>query len=142
MGGTATKAVYIIDDHSGMRYTLRCFVDLEPQLRTCGDAPSAEKALEDLGQRAPGSKQWPDLLLVDVSLPGMSGIEFVRQVKDSYPDLACLMLSGHDKRVYVTRALQAGANGYVMKGMPDQILEGIHSVLEGNMFVSEQVGQS
>ncbi len=79
------------------------------------------------------------MLLVDVSLPQMNGIELVAVLHTMYPELPCLMLSGHHAAHYVTRALEAGAWGYVLKDNPNEIIEGIERVLEGKIYVCKRL---
>jgi DNA-binding NarL/FixJ family response regulator len=98
-----------------------------------GLATTAEQALEEL----PGLKV--DLILVDVSLPGMSGIDLVAALQHGNHGVPCLMLSGHASRQYVERSLDAGARGYVLKDDIGGILEGIHEVLNGGIYISEQL---
>jgi len=76
---------------------------------------------------------------VDVSLPDMSGIDFVAALQKDYPHLPCLMLSGHTSAQYVERSLAAGARGYVIKDNFNGILEGIERVLQGEIYISEEL---
>ena len=115
-----------------MREMLRDFIGEELDLEVCGSAASGEEALESLKDAD------VDLVLVDVSLPKMSGIELVQQLQARRPELRCLMLSGHGESGYVQRSLAAGAKGYIMKGNPYEIPEAITTVLDGGMYLSEQ----
>jgi DNA-binding NarL/FixJ family response regulator len=124
--------IYIVEDHQVMRSTLELFVDREPAFDIVGTTDNAEDALAAL-QDDP-----PDLVVVDVSLPGMSGIDLVRKLRAEHPDLLCLMLSGHAESVYVSDAMDAGARGYVMKGDPNRILDAIRVVLDGDIYLSDQ----
>jgi len=96
-------------------------------------AGSAERALEHLPDPA------VDLVLVDVSLPMMSGIGLVILLHEKYPALPCVMISGHFSGYYVRRSLDAGARGYLLKDNADDILEGIQRVLEGDIYVSAEL---
>ena len=96
-------------------------------------ARSAEEALEQI------SSIEVDLVLVDVSLPMRSGISLVLVLHEKYPDLPCVMLSGHLSTQYVRRSLEAGARGYLIKDHADQILKGIQHVLDGEIYVSEEL---
>ncbi|MGE5072056.1 MAG: response regulator transcription factor [Anaerolineae bacterium] len=95
-------------------------------------ASSGEQAVEQL-------KENPnvDLVLIDVSLPGMSGIRLLRAVHDLKPGLPCLMVSGHLATHYVQQSMAAGARGYVLKEDIPGILEGINQVLSGGQFISQ-----
>jgi DNA-binding NarL/FixJ family response regulator len=82
---------------------------------------------------------------VDVALPGMTGIEFVRRFRRRDSHTPCVMLSGHQDPLYVRQALEAGATAYVIKGNPDELVAAIRSVLRGERYVAgeaENVGTS
>ncbi len=122
--------IYIVEDHFVMRTMLKEFVEALPDLEVCGTAGSAEEALADPG------KLEADLLLVDVSLPGMSGIDFVRELKTTQPSLPCLMLTGHEQPAYVDQALAAGAVGYVIKGDPVNLYGMLDRIRDGDFVLS------
>ena len=124
------RNVYIVEDNELVRGTLQEFIEMDPDLQVCGVADTAEAALQRL------SSVDADLLLADVSLPGMSGIDLAREVKAQWPDLLCLMLSGHQEPTYARSALAAGARGYVLKGNPVEITDAIRNVLGGETYVS------
>jgi DNA-binding NarL/FixJ family response regulator len=96
-------------------------------------APSAEAALDQLPNLV------IDLVLVDVSLPHKSGIDLVLDLQQLYPDVLCVMLSGHASQHYARSSLTAGARGYLLKDNTEEILDGIRRVLQGEIYVSEQV---
>ena len=122
--------IYIVEDHVLMRDVLSEFIEGVPALDLCGAATTAEEALERMGQAN------PDLALIDVSLPRMSGIDLVRELHQRQPELPCVMLSGHQEVTYVERALEAGARGYVLKGDPFEIPRAIQCVLNGGTYLS------
>jgi DNA-binding NarL/FixJ family response regulator len=126
--------IYLVEDHPLMRATLSEYLATAPDLRLCGTAATGELALEALASDP------PDLLLVDVSLPGMSGLELVENVVQRWPGVACVILSGHPQPAHVERALQAGARGYILKGNPYEIPEAIRHVLDGGTYLSEGLG--
>jgi len=103
------------------------------QLDVIAVAKSAEEALERLPDLA------VDLVLVDVSLPKRSGISLVVVLHEKYPDLLCVMLSGHLSPHYARRSLEAGARGYLIKDDGEGILKGIQHVLQGEIYVSEEL---
>ena len=128
------KKIYIVEDHQVMRAGYILLIEMEPDLEVCGEAESAREALEQIPDLA------PDLAVVDVSLPGMSGIELVEKLQVSHPELPILVISGHDEDLYAHRTLQAGARGYIDKSaVADVLPDAIRRVLRGELYVSDQV---
>lgn len=123
-----SKNVYVVEDHPRMRDLLREWIDDLPGLSVCGAAESAEAALQEL------ETVRPDVVLIDMSLPMMGGIELVAALRERHPNLCCLILSGHNEARYVERALAAGAAGYLLKGKPAEIEEAIATVLAGGRY--------
>lgn len=116
---------------------LRQLIDREPDLTVCGDAADAETALEGIRQ----SK--PDLVVVDITLGGTSGIDLVKAIKNESEDFQVLVVSMHDESLYAERALRAGAMGYVMKQEPAKTVKtAIRKVLGGDMHLSEKMSSS
>src|SRR5690606_32677053 len=109
------------------------------QTTVVGSAEDALRYLEALAKQDDDGNNLPDLVLVDVSLPGISGIELVGKSNVAYPGLLCLMLSGHKEPAYVQRSLELGARGYVAKGNPPAIVEGVRRVLDGELYLSDDV---
>jgi len=127
------STLLLVEDNAILATTLVRFLNAQAKLRVAAIAPSAEAALEEVRRVA------FDLALVDVSLPGISGIDFVGVLREQYPEVKCLMLSGHQEADYVGRALAAGAKGYVLKSDPMAILEGVQHVLEGKVYLSKDL---
>lgn len=125
--------VFLVDDHDVVRTMLDLYIRRAQDLSVCGMAASGEEALELATAEA------CDVALLDVAMPGMSGIELARRLRERHPRLKCLMLSGHAEQVYVKGALEAGALGYVMKGDPNAILGAIRQVLRGEVYLSNEV---
>ncbi|MFU8814591.1 MAG: response regulator transcription factor [Pseudomonadales bacterium] len=125
-----TIEVFLVEDHGMMRDALVEFLGGFPGVSVCGTAESAAEALERLGELKPG------LVLADVSLPGMSGIELVQEICRRWPDLPCLMLSGHHASSYVQRSRSAGARGYLLKGNPDELQPAIEQIANGGTYFS------
>ena len=118
-------SIFIVEDHPMMRQVLRQLLTDEPDLSVVGEAGSAEAALTALPDLT------PDLLMVDLSLPGVSGIELVRELKRQRPELRCLVVTGHTDPLYRTAAAEAGAAGYVTKDDPSSVLTAVREVLKG-----------
>jgi len=130
-----TTYIYLVEDHPIMQQTLRTHLKRLPDVTVCGVAATAKDALAAIPEAE------ATLVLVDVSLPDMSGIELVRQLQQLQPSLRCLMLSGHQDETYVKRALAAGASGYLEKGNPGEIAIAIAQVLAGEIYLSESMRQ-
>jgi DNA-binding NarL/FixJ family response regulator len=122
--------VLVVEDHAVMREVICETVDRHPQCVLVGAVRTAEEALGRLQQDA------VDLVLVDVSLPQMSGLELIREIRKRFPGRPCLIISGHMEVAYARLALAAGASGYVLKGRPDDLDAGISAALEGNIYLS------
>lgn len=121
-----TCRIFIVEDHPSMRSAYTMVINAEPDLEICGEAESAEETLEILDDFN------PDLLLVDISLPGMSGIDLLRELQNQKRNLASIVVSGHDDRTYIDQILKYGASAYVMKHQgPDVLLETIRQVIFG-----------
>jgi DNA-binding NarL/FixJ family response regulator len=116
-----------------MRETLSQFVREMTDVDLIGAVGSGPEALRFC------AKQQPALALIDVSLPEMSGIELVRELRSRFPAVICLMLSGHQEITYIRRALANGAQGYVLKGDPEELLRAIASVTVGQTYLSEPI---
>ncbi len=129
--------ILIVDDHPLFRQGLQQMIDENPETTVCGQAADAAQAL----QLIPELK--PDLVLVDISLAGTSGIDLIKSIRDKYEDLAVLVISMHDESLYAERALRAGAKGYVMKHEPGRTVEtAIATVLGGDIYVSPRMSTS
>lgn len=123
----------VVEDNAVLASTMVRFLRDQGDLTVVGVATTAEAALEQLETLV------VDLVLVDVALPAMSGIDLVAIVHKRYPELPCLMLSGHNEIDYVRRALAAGAKGYVVKGSPLTIKVAVKRVLAGEIYLSDEL---
>lgn len=133
----AKSRVFIVDDHTMFREGLRQLIEREPGLTVCGDAASSTEALQGIRDTK------PDVVLVDISLSGTSGIDLIKSIKAEYDDLPVLVISMHDESLYAERALRAGAMGYVMKHEPAKTMKAaIHKVLGGDMALSEKMASN
>ena len=124
----------IVDDHSLVRDGLRARLSVVAGLQVIGEAAGGEQALQLAAELA------PDLMLVDVGMRGMNGIELATILRDRHPAIRVLMLSMYDTREYVLSAVRAGARGYVLKESPtEEILSAISAVCAGGNYFSAQV---
>jgi DNA-binding NarL/FixJ family response regulator len=125
------SSILIIEDHRLFADAVQRLLSGQSDLGIVDIVKSGEEALKKL----PGLKV--DLVLVDVSLPTISGIDLVQQIHTEFPHLRCLMMSGHMTPKYVKRSLEVGASGYVLKDDVNGIVEGIRRALDGEIYVSE-----
>lgn len=126
-------SILLVEDHEIFARALLRVLRERGQMDIVAVARSAEEALERIAELE------VDLVLVDVSLPHGSGINLVMSLQQKYPDLPCIMLSGHVSQHYARRSLAAGARGYLVKDHAEEILSGIQRVLQGEIYVSEEV---
>ncbi len=126
-------SIFIVEDHAIFAQSLLRVLREKGHWDVVDVAGSAEEALEKIPDLN------IDLVLVDVSLPKRSGISLVFLLHEKYPELPCVMLSGHLSPHYVRTSLEAGARGYLVKDRAEGILTGIRHVLEGEIYVSEEL---
>lgn len=132
-----THRLLIVDDHPLFREGLRQIIERDPDLNVCGEAANSAEALALI----PGIH--PDLVLVDISLGGSSGIDLIKAIKSQYDELPVLVVSMHEESLYAERALRAGAMGYIMKHEPGKTVKAaIHKVLGGEMYLSEKMSST
>lgn len=129
------SSILLVEDHPTFANALLSILNKVDDLNVVAVVQTAEKALEKLGEIE------VDLVLVDVSLPRVSGISLVESIRDKYPGLPCVMLSGHLSAEFVRRALDAGARGYLIKDNPEGILAGIRHVFGGGIYISKELGE-
>lgn len=131
----ANKRIYIVDDHPLMRKGLVMTIEKEMGFEVCGQAESAEEGLNEI------IKLKPDAAVFDISLPGMNGIELIKNVLHQMPDLKILVVSRHDEELYAERALRAGAKGYLMKlEAGETLVTALRQILNGGIYLSEKIG--
>jgi len=129
--------VMIVEDHPIFRKGLGQLINEEKDMEICGEAQDVIDARKVLG------KVRPDLMIVDLTLKGASGLDLIKDVHERMPDLPVLVLSMHDESIYAERVLRAGARGYIMKQeMTAKVIVAIRQVLAGKMFFSESVVES
>jgi DNA-binding NarL/FixJ family response regulator len=129
-----SKKVFLVEDHPVYAEGLEEILKGEPGLTLCGRAGSAEAALRAIATLS------PDLVLVDITLPGMSGLDLIKKLRPKYPKIKLLVISMREEQLYAARVLRAGGDGYVMKQQdPEEIIDAIRDVLAGRIYVSEEV---
>jgi DNA-binding NarL/FixJ family response regulator len=126
-------SILLVEDHAVFAKAIQRVLQERGHMEIIAIAESAEEALEKITDLE------IDLVLVDVSLPNTSGINLVIALQRKYPQLPCVMLSGHASQHYARSSLAAGARGYLVKDHMEEILEGIQHVLQGEIYVSADV---
>ncbi|CUJ34917.1 response regulator [Achromobacter kerstersii] len=130
----------LIDDHPLVRDGLRLRLETVPRLRVVGEAGNAAAALAFLASchaEDPQGDTLPHLVLMDLNMPGVGGLELTAQLHDRYPQIAVLVLSMHDNPEYMVQAVKAGARGYLLKDEPaEEIITAISAVMEGRSYFS------
>ena len=129
-----THRVFIVEDHPVMREGYVSLINAEPDLEVVGEASSAEEAFD----RASGLEF--DVAIVDLSLPGVNGVELIKRLRSIDDDVKVLVVSAHDEALYAERALRAGARGYLMKHESAKgFVEAVRQVIQGELFLSDSL---
>ena len=126
----------LVDDHAVLRAGLRMLLSADPQLEIVGEAETGSEGLRM------AEELHPDVVLMDISMPDMNGIEATRRIKACCPDIAVLALTMHEDDQYFFEMLSAGASGYVPKrAAPNDLIGAIHAVRHGGMFLFPSVAR-
>ncbi len=134
MKSASPVRVFIVDDHPFMRIGIAAIVQTQEDLTVCGQAGSLQEALELFEQSA------PDIVLMDLRLPDGNGVQAIKHMRGKQPSLKILVLTTYEGDEDIFQALQAGAMGYLIKGMPhDSLLDAIRTVIRGNHFLPPPV---
>ena len=127
-------SIYIIDDHEAVRQGYTLLIRRESGMTVVGESGYGDVALQQI------KEQPPDIVVLDISLQGpLDGVDLLRNLRAEHPDLAILVVSGHDEMVYAERMLRMGARGYVMKGDALTFLHALREVAQGKTYISEHV---
>lgn len=128
------KSILIIDDHPLFREGLKSIIDRDNRFEVIGESSCGKEGF-DLAKELK-----PDLVVVDISLPDMSGIELTRDIRGRLSEARVIIVSMHSKIDYIAEAFQAGATGYVVKeSASDRLLQGLWSVAQGEYFLDSSV---
>jgi DNA-binding NarL/FixJ family response regulator len=129
-----TIKVAIADDHSLVRQGLRRYLDTADDIEVVGEAATGEEALTLV------EKASPDIVLLDIRMPEMDGLEAARRVRDRFPEVGVIMLTAYDDRQFVVEAVRAGARGYVLKARDaEHLIQTVRLVAGGNMVIDPQL---
>jgi len=128
---TDAKKILLVDDHPVLRKGLVRLIDSNDEFVVCGEASTASEAMKLIRELR------PDLVVADIGLPGASGIELTKTIRAESPKLPVLILSMHEEALYATRALRAGATGYIVKqDAIDNIANALRDALNGRRYLS------
>ena len=129
--------ILIADDHSVVRRGIKQILTDEPDMRFTGEASNSEELLKMLG-----SNSW-DLLILDITMPGKSGLDALIDIKQLTPELKILILSMHPEEEIALRALKSGADGYLNKeSVPGELIRAIKKVLSGGKYISSTLAEA
>ena len=129
-----THRVFIVEDHPVMREGYVSLINAEPDLEVVGEASSAEEAFDRAAELE------FDVAIVDLSLPGVNGVELIKRLRSIDDDVKVLVVSAHDEALYAERALRAGARGYLMKHESAKgFVEAVRQVITGELFLSDSL---
>jgi DNA-binding NarL/FixJ family response regulator len=133
---TQKSRVFIVDDHPLVREWLSTLINQQSDLTVCGEAGSAADGLKLIAEIK------PHVAIVDISMGGGSGIELIKNLKATCPEVAVIVLSMHDELLFSERALRAGARGYIMKREATKnVLQALRSVLQGNLYIGDETAK-
>ncbi len=129
--------ILLADDHSIVREGLKRIIEDSGEMEIVAEAPDGKTAFEQ------ALKNEIDVAVIDISMPGMDGLEVVTRLKDHCPDLPVLILTMHDEEQYLVRAVEAGAMGYVTKqSAPEQLVDAIKKIYSGSRYLTEKASEA
>ncbi len=132
----AAKHILIVDDHVIVRQGLKRIIDETAGLSVTGEAGTAAEAMEFLSQHS------FHLVILDINLPGKSGLDTLSDIKRLYPELPVLILTMHPEEQFAVRVLRLGASGYLNKDSPsDEIVDAVHTILAGRKYLSASLSE-
>lgn len=130
------STVYLIDDHPVIIQGIALLINAEPELSVVGHASSWPTAFKEIGTLK------PDVVILDITLATANGVEVLKDLKIHFPEQRVLMLSMHDENLYATRAMKAGAHGYLMKASAsEEVVTAIRQILRGEVYLSGPVSK-
>jgi len=126
--------VLLVDDHAIIREGLRSLLEKQPEMEVIADTDDGRKAIELVRELL------PDIVIMDITMPGLNGIEATRQITAEFPDVKVIALSIHSKRRFVADMLSAGATGYILKEcLFDELVQAIKAVAAGGRYLSPRI---
>ncbi len=129
-----TITVLVADDHAIVRDGLRSLLDAQQDIKVIGDAANGREAVRKVFKSA------PDVVIMDIAMPELNGIEAARQIHEEYPNTQIIFLSMHSTTEHIFRALQAGARGYLLKESAGvQVVDAVRAVYDGRLYLSPNI---
>ena len=133
---TKKVTIVLVDDHAVVRVGLRRLLEQEPLFEIIGECDSGEKAYQIFGEIK------PDVMVMDLSMPGMGGLEAIRRILMRYEKAKILVLSMHEDLSFANQALKLGVKGYLIKNtLGDDLMKSIEAVSQGNIFLSDEIAK-
>ncbi len=128
--------VFVYDDHADRRASLRALLSLDNDFKFVGEAEDCSNALDEI------EKYYPDVVLMDIHMPGIDGIEGLKKIKEKYPAVKVLMQTAFDDSEKIFTSIRCGANGYILKSdKPKKLLQAIHEVYEGGAVMNPAIAK-
>ena len=128
--------IVLVDDHAVVRAGVRRLLEQESLFEVIGEAESGEKAYQTFGELK------PDVMVMDLSMPGMGGLEAIRRILMRYEKAKILVLSMHEDLSFANQALKLGAKGYLTKNtLADDLVKSIETVTQGDVFLSDEIAK-
>src|SRR4030043_912381 len=122
--------ILVVDDHAVLRDGIRALLDLQDDIEVIGEASEGKEAIEK------AQELLPDVVIMDIAMPGMDGLEATRRIKKKNPKMKILVLTQHDNKEYILSVIKAGASGYVPKrALGSELVSAIRAVKEGDSFL-------
>ena len=129
--------VFLADDHSIVRAGLRRLIEESGDMQVVAEADDGRSALREI------EKTRPDVAVIDISMPGLDGLEVISRLRDRFPELPVLVLTMHEEGQYVVRAFEAGARGYITKqSAPEQLVNAIRKVIGGSRYLTDEAAEA
>jgi DNA-binding NarL/FixJ family response regulator len=129
--------VLLADDHSIVRAGLRRIIEESDEIEVIAEADDGRMAIQMARDNS------PDVAVVDISMPGLDGLEVISQLKIYLPGLPIIILTMHEEEQYVVRAIEAGAMGYITKrSAPEHIVKAIHQVISGSLYLTAEANEA
>jgi DNA-binding NarL/FixJ family response regulator len=130
-------SVLLVDDHTIVRKGLRSLLDAEADIQVIGEAEDGREAVEKVGRLR------PQVVVMDITMPGLNGLEATRQIKERFPQVQVVVLTMHTAEEYIFQILRAGTSGYVVKrAAPSELISAVRAAYRGESFLSPSVSKT